>query len=128
MKRRAWLGLVVLAAAVLLVTCGPTTNQRAVKAALLSVNVARDGFVVWDRLHQAKIVQNATELVQARRDLAAYRAQRESVVLAFEAVYKALATAAIDPGDEPVRKALEAVKAMDTALHGLGVPARGPPH
>lgn len=116
-------GFLVLALA--LAACGPSAQQRALRATLTTVNATRDAFIVWDRGYQSMIVRNARELEQAKRELAAYRAGREHVVLAFEAVYKALAVAALDPSEVPVTKAVEAAHAALQAAIALGMPAPG---
>jgi hypothetical protein len=117
--RRSWLGLVVLLA----VACGPSAQQRTLRATLVTVNAARDAFLVWDRTHQSLIVHAALELQQAKRELASYRSARETIVLLFETVYKAIAVAALDPSDAAVVKASEAARSVLQATATIGMPA-----
>lgn len=65
--------------------------RQAVAVALDAADAARDGFTAWDRAHQMRI---ATSMPDAAAKLVEYRARRAPVVAAFEAVYRAIETAA----------------------------------
>lgn len=80
-------------------SCGAsieTIRQKNLQATLTVVNSLRDGFVVWDDGNQTRIVDDAKTFEDGKAALVEYRTKRELVVLSFEAVYKALAVAALD--------------------------------
>lgn len=86
------------------VACGASAREKAVHAAFVTTNAARDAFVAWDHGHQLAIVDNATTEQQARTDLATYRTTRDFVVELFEAAYRSIAAAAVlvdDPTSLP---------------------------
>lgn len=74
--------------------CGAGARNTAIKAALTSTDVARDGFIAYDGKHQTDIVNNAKTLDEGKRDLEAYRARRAKIVDGFTLVYHAIASAA----------------------------------
>jgi len=86
----------VFLALVLIAGCGASARERAIHTALVSLDAARDGFVVWDKHHQDDIVAKATSLEAGTAALAAYRADRDTIVQAFVVAYSALAAAALD--------------------------------
>lgn len=63
-----------------LAAAGCTGSQRAdtIKAALVTVDAARDGFLTYDAAAQARIVAAATSADDARARLADYRTQRDA--------------------------------------------------
>lgn len=118
--RRAVIALVALAVCV---HCGPSARQKALSGALLSVNVARDGFIAWDDAHQGGIVDACRadpactpELAHER--LNAYRGDRSTVVDLFDVAYRGLAVAAID-GATPLPTILTAIEELAGAVSAL---------
>ncbi len=85
-------------------------NQRTstIHSSLVAVNVARDGFVAWDRQHQHEIVKAATTRDEVQRNIADYIVKRAPVVEGFEAAYRALAIAATQSDDTSLAAALRA--------------------
>lgn len=86
--------LVVLALAG---TPGCAGHQAELRASLIAIDAARDGFIAWDDAHQSAIVKASTSLEQGRADLDRYHQHREPVLRGFEIAYKALAIAALEP-------------------------------
>lgn len=121
----------VFAAIVLILTmlagqgCGANARQQALRTALTGLNAARDGFVVWDDIHQQSIVDKATSLEDGQAKLRDYRAGREKIVLGFEAAYKLLAIAALEPDVRNILTAVAALKSLYGTLRSLGVPLPG---
>ena len=89
---------------------GPDAKQKALQTSLTALNAARDGFVVWDKNHQQKIVDEATSLEQGKAALAAYRAKRAPVEQGFVVAYSALATAALERSAAMILEAALAAK------------------
>ncbi len=79
--------------------CGASARDRAVQSALVTTNAARDVFIAFDRQHQAAIVAAATSEVGGAAALAEYRTKRAIAVTYFEALYRALAIAAVITDD-----------------------------
>lgn len=117
-------GRVALAVAVLLAVLGMSIaassgchskRDPVIAATLAAVNESRDAFVALDRRVQAKIVEDASNLEDGRIALARWREQREVVLFAFEAVYRALAVAATEPSKQNVAELLAATDAFRQA-------------
>lgn len=84
--------------------CNQDQRTKTIHASIIAVDVARDGFITWDREHQAQIVEHATSESQGLAELDKYVAKRKPVVDGFQLVYRALALAATQT-DEPSLKA-----------------------
>jgi sirohydrochlorin ferrochelatase len=80
----------------LVVACGPSQKERTLKSTLAGVNAAREALVAWDETTQLEIVRTATRRADGEAKLAQHRADRAEIVAAFEAIYRALAIAAMD--------------------------------
>ncbi len=113
--RRVPIAVIALA----LVACGGNARTRTLRTALASADAAVIGFESWDRDHQLDIVDRAETREAAEASLAAYRAEREKVVLAFEAAYRAIAAAALDPDEGDVTPVIDAVQAAYRAVQAL---------
>lgn len=74
--------------------CGASQRETTIRAALITADVARDGFVSYDAAKQSAIVNAATSLDDGRAKLAAYRDARAKVADAFTTAYRAIAAAA----------------------------------
>ena len=95
MVTRRCLGVLVVACVA--TGCGGGIVNRAEKSiryAYAATTAARDGFVEWDRLHQADLVAGAANRESGEAALAAYRSRRQPVLRAFTAAYTTLAAAA----------------------------------
>lgn len=103
--------------------CGEGQRQKTLHAAVISVNVARDGFLAFDKSYQIAIVDKATSREEGQAALDAYRAKREPVAKGFELAYKALALAATQTDDPSYRAALAAAEDIaKTVLELTGGP------
>ncbi len=87
-------------------SCTKNTRLTTIQASLVTVNAARDGFVVWDRQHQSSIVDAATTREDAIAKIDAYRKEREKTLHAFETVYRVLAIAATQTDEPSLKSAL----------------------
>ena len=99
-----------------LIACGGGQRQKALRATLVGLNAARDGFATWDMGHQKAIVEQATTREEAELKLATYRGERATLVDVLELAYRALAAAATQ-SDEPSAKA--ALAAAGAALGAI---------
>lgn len=91
------LALVFLAVSPVVSSCGESSQQKALRVGLYSLNAARDGFVAWDQNRQAAIVAQAKTREEAVTNLTAFRARRDGVADGFMVAYAALALAAVSP-------------------------------
>ncbi len=92
----------------LLVACGPTARQAQVNVMLSGLNAASDGFVAFDKAHQADIVAKAPSETEGIAALGVYRATRARVLAALAVAYQSLATAAILDGPHTLASAVSA--------------------
>ncbi len=107
--------LVVIA---LVAGCGASAREKTLRAAVVSVNAARDGFIAFDLNHQRAILAAHTEREKYDAAIAAYRSKREPVVEAFVVAYRAIGVAAVLVDDdaslgavgEAVSKLLKAIE------------------
>ncbi len=122
MKHQIQRTLNVLVFALLFAACGASQREKTLKATLVAINVARDGFLTHDDARQTAIVVKATSLEDGKTQLAAYRLERVEVVVAFELAYKALATALLmndNPSVIAAGKALAELLAIVKRLQKL---------
>ncbi len=99
--------------------CAASQRRDNLHAQLVSVNVARDGFVEWDALHQLEIVSGATTLADGQARLVTYRGARVQITNAFELAYRALAVAALNSDDLSYRSAMKDVENLLVTLRKL---------
>lgn len=99
--------------------CSGSQRQKTLRAAVLSVNVARDQFLEYDRSHQIGIVEQATSREDGVAKLEAYRKKREPLMKGFEIAYKALALAATANDDPSYQQALAATSELLGAVKSL---------
>lgn len=99
--------------------CGGNSRQQTLRTSLVAVNAARDGLVTWDEDHQSQIIAAATSKEEARAKLDTYRADRVKLVNAFEAVYRAIAVAAVAGDKASLDDALQASKKLLESLDKL---------
>lgn len=86
---------ILLTSAFLVMACGPSARDKAIHQTFVGLNAARDGFIAWDKTHQAEIVEKAATKDEGTASLAAYRAERATVIAAFELAYHTIATAVL---------------------------------
>lgn len=101
--------------------CGASARQRELRVSLAAVDASAAAFEEWDRHHQHDIVVAAQSREDGQAKLADYRASREKVVAAFEAAYRAIAAAALDPDGgtiQPALDAAESIRALVSKLKG----------
>lgn len=111
--------VIVLVFLALLASCA-TSKRAAIDTGFTALNSLRDGFVAWDKEHQAQIVDKATSLEDGKAKLAAYREARVKVSNAFIAAYNSFSLAAIDvDNDETYNEAKKAVRALVDAYNAL---------
>lgn len=118
----SFLGLLVVAVAGS--ACGASQRQDTIKAALITVDVARESWLAYDKHAQAEIVAKATSLEDGRAKLAAYRANQGKIETAFEIAYRAVASAAA-LNDDPSLAGMKA--AIDAATKAVAVATGGTP-
>jgi hypothetical protein len=98
-----------------------TKNERTdtLRASLIAVNAARDGFTTWDRQHQQALAESATTREAGEAALERYREQRKPVISGFEVAYRALAVAATQTDDPSLQRALAGSKDLVDAVKQL---------
>jgi hypothetical protein len=103
--------------------CGGNQRQKTLRASLVIVDAARDGFVSWDATRQTKIVEAATSREEGQAKLDAYREQRKLIVEGFALVYRALASAATQNDDPSLKAAVrDATKLVEQVEALKGAP------
>lgn len=99
--------------------CNRSQRTDTLRAGIVSVNAARDGFLQWDRIHQRDIVAAATSRDDAERQLASYQHDREPILNGFQVAYRALALAATQSDDPSLKLALASVGELVDAVHAM---------
>lgn len=104
----------------LLVACGASQREKTIKATLVAVNASRAAFGELDLTRQRAILSacNPPTCFEAdyNKQIAAYRATRESIVKAFEDAYRTIANALALYDDQ---KSLQAVIDVASKLEEL---------
>jgi hypothetical protein len=101
----------VLAIVAALAGCGASQRETTIRAALVTVDSARDGFLAYDRAHEMSMTahcdpavetkeQCATKVAASNAALAAYQVKRAKVDPLFSAAYRWLAAAKILDDDQ----------------------------
>jgi hypothetical protein len=116
--RLAHLAILALLCA-LVGACTKSERTDTLRASLIAVNAARDGFTSWDRQHQQGIVEAATSRDAVQAALEHYREQRTPVVSGFEMAYRALAVAATQTDDPSLQRALASSSQLIDAVKQL---------
>lgn len=106
--------LVPLVLLLVLVACGGQNKRvETLKATLVVVNQARDGFLKFDTNAQTVIVETAVSREKAVERLTLYRKHAALIVDAFVLAYQAIATAAtLEDDDASITSMLLAVKTL----------------
>ena len=99
--------------------CAASSRETALKASLVTVDAARDGFLAYDRQHELALVAESVSAPDAQAKLAAYQAKRAKIDPLFVAAYHALAAAELLNTDQSlaslqgaVANLIDAVKAF----------------
>lgn len=92
--------------------CGANAKQKALRGAMLTLDVAKKGLDAYSLEYQTKIVSDAKTKEEARQKLDAFRARRAGLYELLITCYKAIGTAALDPSDLNVTQALSFVKSF----------------
>ena len=103
------------------VVAGCAASQRGdtIKAALVTVDGARDGFLAYDRAHEQQLVAESTSPEDAHAKLAAYQAKRAQVDPLFGAAYRGIAAAQILNDDTSLTGMQAAIAQLFAALKPL---------
>ena len=99
--------LIGVAGAGSLTSCAGSQRADTIKAALVTVDGARDGFLAYDRAHEQQLVAEAVSADDARAKLAAYQAKRARVDPMFGAAYRGIAAAEL-LNDDPSLAGMQA--------------------
>jgi len=117
-RARPIITLIVILAT--LAACGATARERTIQTTLTVTNAARDGWITLDEQVQDRIIERATSREQGEIRLAAYRVEQDKILVLFEAVYRAIATASVAEKDEQsLRAMLDAARRLKVALDDL---------
>lgn len=118
MRNRISTNLVIIVA-LMLSACGASAREKTLKATYIGLNAASEGFVSYDKEHQARIVKAATSIEEGATKLAAYRVDQLRVYNLFAAAFQSLAAAAIVNNDpKSLTSAVAAAKlALDAFNH-----------
>ncbi len=108
-----------LFAASTMAACSGGQRKDTLRATVISVNAARDGFTTWDGEHQQRIVEVSTSREAAETSLHEYRDKRSTVINAVEVTYRALAMAATQSDDLSLKAALTKASELIDAINKL---------
>lgn len=103
----------------LAVGCAGSQRTETIRAALVTADAARDGFVRYDAAAQAAIVADATTPAEATTKLATYRADRDKATGPaglLTAAYHAIASAALANDDQSITSMRAAVAQLVAAI------------
>lgn len=114
-----WIGIAVVVGTS---SCSASKRQDTIRATLVGLNSARDGYTRWDLQHQKAIVEKATSREEGETKLSTYRERQATVVSSFEIAYRTLALAATQTDDPSLSAALtvsaELLEALRTLMGG----------
>ncbi len=103
----------ILIVACILAACTAGQRQDTIRATLVGLNSARDGFTAWDSGHQQALLDKSSTRAEFDTAVAAYRSGPQSAILqGMTLAYRGLAVAATQ-SDQP---SLDAAVAQATAL------------
>lgn len=111
---------IVLTLAFILLACGASARQKALRVTFTATAAAQAGFVTWDKDRQLSIVRGASSQAEALTELGKYKDKRSVVLTAFEVTYRTLASAAIlDEDQKSLMTAVGAFNQLRLALSSL---------
>lgn len=100
-------------------SCAASQRGDTIKAALVTVDGARDGFLAYDRAHEQQLVAESTSPEDAHAKLAAYQAKRARVDPLFGAAYRGIAAAELLNDDTSLTGMQAAIAQLFEALKPL---------
>jgi hypothetical protein len=101
-------------------SCDKSQRQDTLRASLITVNAARDGFTVWDVEHQQRLVEDAVDRETAIKAVTEYRTTTQKpIVDGFTVAYRALAVAATQTDEPSLKAALIAATELVDAVKRL---------
>jgi hypothetical protein len=96
--------------------CTGHQRQDTLRASLVVLDGARDGFLDWlqrfDKQKQDEIVASATSAEDAKAKTAAFRQKRDEIIALFPVAYHAIALASLHDDDKSFDDALKAGKTL----------------
>jgi len=98
------------------VACGPTARERMLRSTLIATNAARDAFIEIDKRRQEEILETSTSMQQFTERITKHRERRNVIVEKFEAVYQAIAAAAVLAADPDLKHLSTASTALQELL------------
>jgi hypothetical protein len=99
--------------------CTGHKRQDTLRASLIAVDAARDGFVKLDGDRQQAIVAAATSFEDGKTKLEAYRAWRDKILVAFPVVYRAIALASMHDDEASLNDAIKQAKVLLKAIEAF---------
>lgn len=100
--------------------CSKSQRQDTLRASLVTVNAARDGFTTWDVEHQQHLVEVAVDRETAVKAVSEYRAATQKpIVDGFTVAYRALAVAATQTDEPSLKAAIVSVTELVDAVRTL---------
>jgi len=101
------------------VACGASAREKAIHAMTVATNVSRDKFVETDKKLQTIVLSTSTTMEQFQARITEYRTHRNEAVEKFEAVYAAIAAAAVLAEDPDLAKLYATAKALQEVLEQI---------
>lgn len=106
-----------------LVGCASSQRTDTLKAALVTVDAARDGFLAYDGPHELALARSGANKAEALAALTAYQVKRAATVdKAFAAAYRAIAIAqtlndqpSLDGVQSAIKQVYDAYEALKSA-------------
>ncbi len=96
--------------------CAGSQREDTIRAALISVDSARDGFLAYDRAHEQQLVAEAVSADDAQAKLKAYQAKRAKVDPLFTGAYHGIAAAELLNTDQSLTSMQAAIAQLIDAL------------
>jgi len=108
----------ILLIALLLVACGVNARTQALRASLVTLNVARDTLLLVSKAREAQIVASATSKEEGKALLATWRAGVDKIARAFDDAYHLIYGAALlddaKSSHDAVTAVADVLKMVDT--------------
>lgn len=112
---------ILLVLLVAFTACSGTARLKTIRATYDVTNVATEKLASYSAAHEAKLLAAATDAAVFDAQLAAWRAKVDHAEKAREAVYRAIATAALLNDDRSLGALIRAALILRTELQALGV-------
>ncbi len=108
-------------ALVVLLGCGASAREKTISATYAAAEAADVQLVAYEHDAEAGIVATAASLEQGSAALAASRARTDKVEHALDALWRAIAAAALIDDSRSLSTMLQAAVLLSDELHALGV-------